>query len=425
MTVRLTTLNNGLRVVTDAMPHLKTATVGVWVDAGARDESAAENGVAHLLEHMAFKGTERRTARAIAEEIEAVGGQIDAYTSREQTAFYARVMSEDVPLAVDILADILQHPVFSDVELERERQVVIQEIGQAEDTPDDIVFDLLQETAFPGQALGRSILGTVAGVGAMTRNQLADYMARHYKAPKMVLAAAGGLDHEQLVALAADAFAGLARGGDATETPAVFQGGDARRQRDLEQVHFTLAVPGVSFADPDFHAVQIYSTILGGGMSSRLFQEVREVRGLAYAVFSFASSFSDGGLFGVYAATGEREAETLVPVLLDEMHKLSERVGEDEVARAKAQLKAGLLMSLESSSARAEQLGRQVLTYGRPLVVEELLAAVAGVDGDAVMRVGRRLLAGTQPAVAAIGRIQHLASYPQIAAQFTGARAQK
>lgn len=425
MTVRLTTLNNGLRVVTDTMPHLKTATVGVWVDAGARDENPVEHGIAHLLEHMAFKGTERRSARALAEEIEAVGGQIDAYTSREQTAFYARVMSEDMPLAVDILGDILQHPVFSDIELERERQVVIQEIGQAEDTPDDVVFDLLQETAYPDQALGRSILGTVEGIGATTRGQLADYMARHYKAPKMVLAAAGGLDHEQLVAMAAEAFAGLSQGAEEAPTPAGYRGGDARRERDLEQVHFTLAVPGVSFVDPDFHAVQVYSTVLGGGMSSRLFQEVREVRGLAYSVFSFASSFRDGGLFGVYAATGEREAETLVSVLLEEMHKLTESVGEDEVARAKAQIKAGLLMSLESSSARAEQLGRQVLTYGRPLAVEDLLATIAKVDVDAVTHAGRRLLTGIRPAVAAIGRIQHLASYPQIAAQFAGSQIQK
>ena len=418
MTVQVTKLENGLRIVTDQMPTLKTATIGVWVDAGARQETPEIHGVAHLLEHMAFKGTERRSARRIAEEIEAVGGHLNAYTSREQTAYYARVLSDDVPLAVDMLADILQHSAFAADELERERQVVIQEIGQAEDTPDDIIFDHLQETAFPDQALGRPILGTLDSVGGMKREQLAGFMGRHYRAQNLIVAAAGGVEHERVVALAGAAFAGLAPAVERRPDTAHYAGGERREARDLEQAHVALAFPAVAFGDPDFHAMQVYSTLLGGGMSSRLFQEVRETRGLAYSVFSFTASYVDSGLFTVYAGTGEDQLAELLPVIAEEMGKVVVRVGEDEVARARAQLKAGLLMSLESSSSRAEQLGRQMLIYGRPLDIDELTGAVDAVDAAAVRRVAQRVLSGGRPALAALGPISRLEKYDQIAARF-------
>ena len=306
MSVREAKLANRLRVATDTMDSVETTSVGVWVDAGARNETLELNGVSHMLEHMAFKGTKRRTARGIAEEIEAVGGHLNAYTSREQTAYFARVVDDDLPLAVDMLADILQHSTFEDQELERERAVIIQEIGQTQDTPDDLIFDQLQEVAFPDQSLGRSILGTVERVNGFDRDTLQSYMDEHYRAPNMVVVASGKVDHEKFVDLVQAGFGGLGTSNGASSEAGRYAGGDWRESRELEQVHLTLGFQGVPFRDDDFYAAQILSTVLGGGMSSRLFQEVREVRGLAYSVFSFSSSYLDCGLFGVYAGTGER-----------------------------------------------------------------------------------------------------------------------
>ena len=418
MSVRTSTLDNGLRVVSDAMPRLQTASVGVWVDVGARHEAPAENGVAHLLEHMAFKGTKRRTALRIAEEIEAVGGHLNAFTGREQTAYYARVLRDDVPLAVDILADILLNATLDLSELERERDVVCQEIAQAYDTPDDIIFDHLQATAYPGQPVGRSILGTHETVGALERDHVAHFMAAHYRAPRLVLVAAGAIDHDALLAEAAQAFAKLPDGPDAETEPATWQGGDFRDGRELEQVHLTLGFNGVSFFDDDFFAYQVLATLLGGGMSSRLFQEIREKRGLAYSVFAFSSAYLDGGMFGLYAGTSAEHVAELVPVVADEMAKVGRSVEAAEIARAQAQLKAGLLMSLESSSARIEQLGRQVLIYGHPLDIGETIGRIEAVDGAAVTRAAHRLLGNGRPALAAMGPIGGLETFDRIAARF-------
>ena len=418
MTTKLTTLPNGLRIVTDAADHLQSAAVGVWVDGGARHETVASNGVAHLLEHMAFKGTERRDARAIAEEIEAVGGHLNAYTGREHTAYYARVLKADVPLAIDILADILQHSTFDPGELEREREVVIQEIAAANDTPDDIVFDWLQEKAYPDQAIGRSILGTSERVANYARDDLAAYMRLHYRGPRMVLAASGAVDHDAVVDQAAAAFDSLAETVEVQPETAVWRGGDWREERSLEQVHLTLGFDSPSYHDDDLYAVQVLSTVLGGGMSSRLFQEVREKRGLAYSVFSFATSYDDGGLFGIYAGTSPGHLDELVPVVCDEVAKAAAGIGEAEVERARAQFKAGLLMSLESPAARIDQIGRQMHIFGRALDTDELIAKVDAVDAARVMRVAGRLMAAGGPAVAAIGPIARLESYDSIAARF-------
>ena len=414
---RLTTLDNGMRVITQDMPALETASVGVWVDAGARSESPELNGISHLLEHMAFKGTKRRDARAIAEEIEAVGGHLNAYTSREHTAYFAKILREDVPLAIDLLADILCNSEFRDDELERERAVVIQEIGQADDTPDDVGFDYFQETAYPDQPLGRPVLGAADGVAALTRDALRGYLGRHYTADRMVLSAAGRLDHDAVVALAASAFDGLATEPAPPFDRARYEGGDNRRSRDLEQVHLLMGFDGVAYGDDDFYPMQLLSTLLGGGMSSRLFQEVREKRGLAYSVFSFASSYMDGGLFAVYAGSGEAESAELVEVVCDQIRDVAERVGEDEVARARAQIKAGLLMSLESSSARSEQLARQMLIFGRYVPTAEIVEKIEAVDTARVSAAMGRLLANGAPTVAALGPVGKLPDYDRIAAR--------
>ena len=406
----ITTLANGLRVATVAMPSVQTASIGVWIDAGARHERPEINGVAHMLEHMAFKGTKRRSARLIAEEIENVGGQLNAYTSRENTAYYARILAEDLPLAADILADILQHSTFEPEELERERGVILQEIGQTLDTPDDLIFDLFQETAFPGQSLGRSILGPAEIVRGMSRDQLTGYMAEHYAPERMVLAAAGKVEHERLVDLGAELFQKLpaSSSGQGEVESGRYAAGDLRKERELEQVHLILGLPAFSYHDDDFYALQVLSAMLGGGMSSRLFQEVREKRGLAYSVFSFAACYRDTGVFGIYAGTGEEQTAELMPVLCEELLTLMNDASEEELARARAQLKASMMMGLESCFAQSEDIARQLLIFGRRIPQEETIAEIDAVDAEAIRRVGARLIEGARPVLAAIGPVSKL-----------------
>ena len=417
MSVQVTRLPSGLTVATDAMPGTATVSLGAWVGAGTRHETPEVNGIAHLLEHMAFKGTERRSAQDIAVEIEAVGGHLNAYTSRENTAFYAKVLSEDAPLALDIIADILQHSTFLEEELERERAVVLQEIGQAHDTPDDIVFDHFQETAYPGQALGRPVLGETHTVSALRRDSLWDYMRGHYGPQQTVVAAAGDIDHDRFVAMVTEAFVHDGFRSNGATDPADYRGGDRREERDLEQVHLLLGFDGVGYLDDDYYAMNLLSTLFGGGMSSRLFQEVREKRGLVYSIYAFHSAFLDGGLFGLYAGTGSREVSELVPVVCDELAKLTQGVTPEELERARAQVRASLLMSRERSSSRAEQLAQQLLIYGRAVPLDEVLGKIAAVNRDDMVRVAERVMASA-PTLTAIGPLAHLESAERIAARF-------
>jgi predicted Zn-dependent peptidase len=416
MSVRVTTLGNGLRVATDAMEAVETVSVGVYIGVGTRQEREEANGVAHLLEHMAFKGTTTRSARQIAEEVEAVGGQMNAHTSREQTAYYVKVLKDDLPLAVDLLGDILQRSVFDPIEFERERGVILQELGQAEDTPDDMIFDHFQERAYPGQAIGRPVLGRAEIIERLPRAALVDFQLRHYGAPNMVVTAAGRVDHDRLVELVARSFNELPVDADGSYEPASYKGGDFRDHKDLEQVHFVLGFPGVSYDDPDYYAASVLSTMLGGGMSSRLFQEVREKRGLCYAISSFSGSFLDGGIFGIYTGTGEDEVVDLIPVLVDQIGAAFEAAPEEEVRRARAQMKAGLLMSLESTNARMDALGSQLLTYGRPLPIAELSEKIEAVDSRALVRVAHRIFTG-RPTLAAMGPVGKLETLDDIAAR--------
>jgi predicted Zn-dependent peptidase len=414
MTVALTTLANGLRVVTHRMEAVETVSLGAWVEAGTRYESPAVNGVSHLLEHMAFKGTQRRSAQDIAEEIEAVGGSINAYTSRDNTAYHATVLKEDAALAVDIIADILQHPVFDEAELARERHVVLQEIGETNDMPEELVFDRFQEAAYPDQPLGRTVLGPAEIVGVMPRDTLADYMARHYSAPRMVVGAAGRLDHDAIVRMVEDAFDALPAGGADDPEPARYVGGDVREARTLEQVHLVLGLDGMGYHDPDFYAASVASMALGGGMSSRLFQEIRERRGLAYSIYSFLAPYDDGGVFTVAASTGEEDAAELAAVLCAELARAADGLAEAELARARAQLRAGIVMSLESTASRAEQLARQVMVYGRTMEIAEITAKIDAVTSDDVTRAIHRWLAAT-PTIAAIGPVGTLPDFDAMA----------
>ncbi|WP_127144770.1 M16 family metallopeptidase [Pelagibacterium montanilacus] len=418
MPVRTTTLDNGMTVITDSMPHLESAALGVWVKSGSRSERIDQHGISHLLEHMAFKGTATRSAREIAETIEAVGGDINAATSIEHTGYFARVLKDDVGLAAGILADILQHSVFEDNELAREQRVICQEIGASHDNPDDRVFDLFQEAAFPDQPLGRTILGTEDSVRGFDARSVRDYMGAHYVGDQMVLSAAGNVDHDELVDLAAEQFQAIKATGAPQFERARYSGGDHRESSEHEQAHIVLGLEGRAYNSDGFYAVQILSSILGGGMSSRLFQEVRERRGLCYAVYAFHWAFADSGIFGVAAATGGEDVPELVPVILDELHKAANDITDDEVLRVRAQIRAGLLMSLESPSSRAGQLARQHILWGRPIPLQETVDRINKIDAGRVRHVAGQIFEGGRPSLASIGPVHHMPDYDRVADGF-------
>jgi len=420
MTLEISKLSNGLTVVSDPMTQLESAAIGVWVDTGSRNEQPAQMGVSHMLEHMAFKGTATRSARDIAEQIEAVGGVLNAYTSREQTAFHARILKEDVPLAMDIIGDILTNPSFEQAEIERERQVVLQELGQVRDTPDDIVFDHLQSAIYPDQPLGWPILGNEDTVNAFDRDMLKDYMAAQYRADGMTLIASGAVDHAGLVRLAEEKCGGFNTGTAAAPAPSRYAGGDFRDVQDLEQAHVAYAFPGLSNSDPDYFVAQIYATALGGGTSSRLFQEAREKRGLCYSIYAFSNGFQDNGFIGVYVGTGESEASEISAVIAGEMDAITGNLTEAEVARARAQLKVSLLMGMERPGTRAEQIAGQLFALGKVQTAAEIVEQLNAIDAAAVKRYAARVMAGA-PTIAAVGPIRKLETHKRFATRFGGA----
>ncbi|MCC6002112.1 MAG: insulinase family protein [Pararhodobacter sp.] len=406
MMLRLTTLPNGFRIVTEHMPSLASAAVGVWVTAGARHERASENGIAHFLEHMAFKGTARRTALQIAEQIEDVGGYINAWTSREMTAYYARVLQADVPLAMDIIADIIRNPAFAAREIEVERQVILQEIGQAMDTPDDVIFDWLQEVSYPDQPLGRPILGAAAQIARYGEADLRGFVGGQYGPRRMILAAAGAVDHDALVQLAEALFGDMTPLSDPPTEPARFHCGERRVEKQLEQAHFALAIEAPGFRHRDIHTAQIFAGILGGGMSSRLFQKLREERGLCYTTFAQAGAHDDTGAITIYAGTGAGELRELAELTIDEMKRAAEDITPAELARMRAQMKAGLLMGLESPSARAERNARLLAIWDRVPNLEETVEKIDAVDLPALRVYGERTAEAAQMAMALYGPVK-------------------
>ncbi len=404
MSTTVSRLANGLRVVSHRMPHLGTVALGLWVASGARHETPEQTGISHFLEHMAFKGTGRRTAAEIAEEIEQVGGELNAATSLDATCYYARVLKDDVGVAIDLLADIVQNPRYSEDDLARERDVILQEIAGTRDSPDDIVYDLIQDAAFTDQPLGRPILGTVESVSSITTADLRAFLACRYRADQMVLSAAGNIEHGALVRHAEALFQGLNTGSASAATPAHYVGGSRLSTKTFEQAHVVLGFEGLSFRDPAFYPAQVFSGLFGGGMSSRLFQEVREKRGLCYSIYSSAWGLGDTGLLSVHAATGPEMIDELVDVVRHELAvAAADLASERELQRSKAQLKTGLLMSLESSVGRAEQMARQILAFDRLLPAEELIEHVEQVTREDVRETVQRLVAGTQPCIALVG----------------------
>ena len=417
MTYQLTTLPGGLRVATEYLAGLESVTVAVSVDVGARYENENEGGLSHMLEHMAFKGTKRRSARDIAEEMDMVGGHMNAYTSMETTVYYTRVLKNNVPLAVDILADILQNSVFDPEELEREREVILQEIAMHNDTPDDLVFDHFNAICYPDQPLGRSILGRPEQVSAYQREDLKQYITRHYHASSMVVTAAGNIDHDAFARQVQDYFGDLPAAPKTSAPQARYHGGEKRTKRKLEQLHIMLGLEGVSFHAENYYSWQVLSTILGGGMSSRLFQEVREKRGLAYSVQSFLSPNSDGGVFGIYAATSQEKAQEMIAVLCDQMKAIHSGVTSSELVRAKNQIKASLLMSRESSSSISEWIGRHLLCYGRYKTASEIIALIDNITQQDIIQAAEKFLSTLNLTFTTLGPQQKLPEYEKIKRQ--------
>ncbi len=391
---RLSTLANGLRVVSRTMPHVDTVAVALHVDAGARHEGADVNGVAHLFEHMVFKGTATRTARVIAEVIEDVGGSLNAYTARDMTVFHVRLLKEDLALGVEVIADLVTHPLFDADETEREKQVVLQELGEARDTPDDIVFDHLQEAAFGGHTLGRSILGTDASIASLGPAALRDWLGGQYRAGSCVLVAAGAVEHDELVALAERWLGGLPAGVRAATVPAAFTGGVHNDRRKFEQAHLTLGLAAPGHGDPGHDAALLFANAAGGGASSRLFQELREERGLAYSVYASTTPYADTGLFSVYLATAKRDAAKALALTDTVLAATAATLSQAELDRARAQVRAGLLMSLEAPGGWSEYLARSLLVHGRLVPPAEVVERLAAVTVDEVRAAGAAMLAG-------------------------------
>ncbi len=397
-----TTLANGLTVITVPLPGIETAAINLHFDAGSRHEADAQNGVAHMVEHMVFKGTTKRTARAIADEIEDVGGSLNAYTARDTTVFHARVLADDVPLGVEMIADLVSNATLDSAELEKERQVILQELAEARDTPDDIVHDHLQLAAFAGQPLGQSILGTEASIGALGARDCRDWIAARFTGGAAVLCAAGKVDHAAMIDLAERHLGALPPGERSVAQPPHFTAGKHADKRKFEQAHLTMGWEGPATTHPDQTAMQLFTCAVGGGMSSRLFQEVREERGLAYSIYAHHTPFADTGLFAVYLACAPAEAANARGLAERVLGETAEGITGAELARSRAQLKAGLLMSLEGASGWAEFAARQFLTRGRVVPPAEIVARIDAVSLDQVRAAAKTMLARA-PASATVG----------------------
>ena len=411
--LKVSTLDNGLRVATQNMPGLETVSMGIWNYVGGRDETEINNGVAHLLEHMAFKGTKNRTALEIAETIENVGGDINAYTSKEITAYFVKLMAEDLSLGVDIITDIMQNSTFEEKELDRERGVILQEIGMYLDTPDDMIFEYWQEKAFPNQAMGRSILGKSEIIKNISRDEVKKFMLSHYNPKKMVVSAAGKIDHDEFVSSILKTCTNLPSGNSNKREDAKYFSGEYRENKKLEQIHFLLGFEGIDYHHKDYYSLLIYSSLLGGGMSSRLFQEIREKRGLVYGISSFSTSYTDTGVFGIYAGTGDKEIKELIPVLCDELRNSPNSISEKEINRGKAQLKTSLMMGRESAFRRCESAARQLLVFNRVIDPNEIIAEINSVSKNSVERIANYIL--SKPiTISSIGPIKNLETLEKI-----------
>ena len=393
--IRVTRLDSGITVVTERMPGSHSASVGFWVGAGSRDEDPAVAGASHFLEHRLFKGTDTRSALEIAETVDAVGGEVNAFTTKEYTAYYARLLDTDLDLALDILSDIIWAPAFRPDEIEAERQVILEEILMHEDEPSDLVHDVFTEALFPEHPLGREILGDAGTIGSMARDDIASFFGQHYRPASIVVAAAGNVEHDRVAEGIERRFAGPDGAGPERRTGIESPPRPvAVAKRPTEQAHLVVGVRGLPVHDEDRFALSALNHVLGGGMSSRLFQEVREKRGLAYSVYSYRVGYAEAGVLAVYAGTAPGRAREVLSLVRDELDRVrDECISEDELERAKGHLKGSLALSLEDSASRMSRLGRAVLVHGEVLTFDELVERTESVTLDDVARVAKRVLA--------------------------------
>lgn len=398
----LARLANGLTVAIDPMPGAQSAAIGLHAFVGSRSEPDGKGGLAHLVEHMVFKGARGRDARAIAEAIEDVGGSLNAWTSRDQTLFHARTLAADVGLALQLIADLVRDPKLDERELEREKLVILSELGECLDAPDDLIHDHLFEAAFGGQPLARPVLGTATSIAGLERADCVRWLEDQYRPERLVISAAGKVDPVHVLHLAEALFGDLVAGAAPKIAPASFCGGVRSDRRSAEQTHLALAFPGVPTADPSAPALSLFAQAVGGGMSSRLFQDLREERGLAYSVYAWTQGFADAGLFAINLSADKSRAEEALTLARETVERATEEMTEAELHRARAQLEAGILMALETPQGRADAMARSIEIFGRIMTVEEMLAEIRSVDIGAARAAGRAMLEGPR-AIASIG----------------------
>ncbi len=403
-----TVLNNGIRLVTEKIPYLRSVSIGIWINSGSRDEDDRSSGISHFLEHLAFKGTEKRSSRQIAFEMDSIGGQIDAFTSREYTCYSAKVLDEHLPIAIDLLSDILLNSTLKPGDIEKERQVIMEEIKYVEDNPSDYIYDILYKSIWSGHPLGRSILGKPETIEKINRDELSNHLAGHYIPKNIIIAAAGNIDGHKLAGLIEKFFGRLNRNGSIKrETPPDLKRNIVIEERELEQVHFCLGTKGLKSDDESRFDGYILNTILGGSMSSRLFQKIREDYGLAYSIHSFISPYMDAGLLGIYGGTSSEFFEKVIKMSLEEARLLKTiAVSDDELKKAKDQLKGNIMLSLESSSSRMNQLAKQEMYFNRYFSLDEIIDEIEKVTADDIRSLSNRLFDNSFLNLAVLGPVK-------------------
>ena len=404
---QITTLKNGLRIATDEMKDVETVSIGVFVKTGSRNEDIKINGISHFLEHMAFKGTAKRSAKQIAEEFEGIGGYINAFTSREKTVYYVKVLKEYGEFAVEFLADILQNSLFDKQEIKKESEVILQELAMTVDTPDDIIFDYFQETAFPNQALGRSILGLEKNIKNFSRTDFLKYIDKHYSYKNIVVSASGNIKQDDLNKWVKKYFTKLSDKEVAPIEKSQYVGGFFKKEKKLEQVNYLIGFEGVSNHGKKYYEAQILAMILGGGMSSRLFQEIRENRGLAYSIYAFNSCFNDSGIFGIYGGTTPDKCEEMINSISDEVKKICDKIEDVELARVKTQFCASLKMAKESTSSRMQRLGSDILLFNKVYSDEDIVDKFKHITKKDITKIAQEIFS-SKPTTAMIGKVKKI-----------------
>lgn len=407
-------LPNQLRISVDEMKEVETVSIGVFVNTGSRNENLKINGISHFLEHMAFKGTKKRSAKQIAEEFEGIGGYINAYTSKEKTVYYTKVLKQHAEFAVEFLSDILQNSTFDSKELEKERGVILQEIAMTNDSPDDIIFDYFQQAAYGNQTLGRSILGLPQNIKKFSRENFVNYINNHYNYQDIAVVAAGNIEEQDLVRWSKKYFNNL--GKNKTESLEInkYLGGELIKEKKLEQINLIIGFNGLSYNHSDYYKIQVLAMILGGGMSSRLFQEIRENQGLAYSIYAFNYSFKDSGLFGIYAGTTPDKAEQLINSVKQQIIKICEKINKKELDRVKTQFQAGLLMAKESTSSRMQKLGSDIISYNKIISNHDIIETIKEIKEKDILQLAGKIFINTDATFSAIGKVKNIKTFSRI-----------